>query len=117
MAKLHERAVIEEIDEETDPTRFDADLGKILTGHNKDAEQFLTTVFDFLDRKVRYFKQPGAAKKVSKLVDALTPIAASGKGVKGGFFGQANGSAGASKVGFAILGGTAQNPIWRQGHS
>ena len=98
MAKLHERPVIEEIDEGSDPTRFDADLDNVLTGLDHNAEEFLTSVFDFLDRRVRFFKQPGAAKKVSKLVDSLAPATANGKGVKGGFFGQASGSTKGSKV-------------------
>ena len=98
MAKLHERPVIEEIDEDSDPTRFDADLDKVLAGLDYNAEEFLTSVFGFLDRRVRFFKQPGAAKKVSKLVDTLAPASVSGKGVKGGFFGQASGSKKSSKV-------------------
>lgn len=88
MAKLHERPIIEEIDDSSDPSRFDADLEKILIGNNDSAEEFLKTVFGFVDRKTRFFKQGDASKKLAKLSSAHTAAASSGKAVKGGFFGQ-----------------------------
>ncbi len=104
MAKLHERTVIEELDESSDPTRFDGDLEKLLIGHSDNAEDFVKTVFGFLDRKTRFFKQTDAARKIAKLADAVSPVSSSGKGVKGGFFGKANDGNGASKVSAAITG-------------
>ncbi len=98
MVKLHERTVIEEIDESSDPTRFDGDLESVLIGHSDNAEDFLKTVFNFVDRKSRFFKQPDAAKKVARLVDSVSTASASGKAFKGGFFGKGNDSKGASKV-------------------
>ena len=96
MAKLHERTVIEEIDE--DPARFDGDLEKVLIGHSDSAEDFLKTVFGFIDRKTRYFKQKDVARKVAKLAEAMSPSSSSGKGVKGGFFGKVQETESASKV-------------------
>lgn len=98
MAKLHERTVIEEIDESTDPTRFDGDLESVLIGHSDNAEDFLKTVFNFVDRKSRFFKQPDAAKRVARLADSVSTASASGKTFKGGFFGKSNDGKGASKV-------------------
>jgi len=98
MAKLHERTVIEEIDESSDLTRFDGDLESVLIGHSDNAEDFLKTVFNFVDRKSRFFKQPDAAKKVARLVDSVSTASASGKAFKGGFFGKGNDGKGASKV-------------------
>ncbi len=98
MAKLHERTVIEEIDESSDPTRFDGDLESVLIGHSDNAEDFLRTVFNFVDRKSRFFKQPDAAKKVARLVDSISTASASGKAFKGGFFGKGNEGKGASEV-------------------
>ena len=91
MAKLHERPIIEEIDEASDPTRFDSDLAKVLIAHDNDPEEFLRTVVGFVDRKTRFFKQPDASRKLAKLVEGASPAASSGKGgVKGGFFGKAS---------------------------
>lgn len=98
MAKLHERTVIEEIDESSDLTRFDGDLESVLIGHSDNAEDFLRTVFNFVDLKSRFFKQPDAAKKVARLVDSVSTASASGKAFKGGFFGRGNDGKGASKV-------------------
>lgn len=89
MAKLHERPVIEEIDEASDPTRCDSDLAKVLIAHDNDPEEFLRTVVGFVDRKTRFFKQPDASRKLAKLVEGASPATSSGKGsVKGGFFGK-----------------------------
>ncbi|KAL3150403.1 hypothetical protein ABBQ32_000241 [Trebouxia sp. C0010 RCD-2024] len=91
MAKLHERTLIEEIDEASDPTRFDSDLAKVLIAHNNDPEEFLRTVVGFVDRKTRFFKQPDASRRLVRLVDSVSPATSSGKGgVKGGFFGKAS---------------------------
>ena len=100
MARLHERPIIEEIDETSDPTRFDSDLEKVLIAHSNNSEDFLRTVIGFVDRKTRFFKQADASKKLAKLVEGASPGAASAKPVKGGFFGKAseqNGTA-ATKV-------------------
>ena len=89
MAKLHERPVIEEIDEASDPTRFDSDLAKVLIAHDNDPEEFLSTVLGFVDRKTRFFKQSDASRKLAKLAEGASPATSSGKSsVKGGFFGK-----------------------------
>ena len=98
MAKLHERPIIEEIDESSDPSRFDADLEKVLIAHDDNVEDFLHTVLGFVDRKTRFFKQGDASKKLAKLASAHATATPSGKGVKGGFFSQPAKSDGASKV-------------------
>ena len=89
MAKLHARPVIEEIDEASDPTRFDNDLEKLLIAHSNNPEELLRTVVGFVDRTTRFFKQSDASKKLAKLVDGASPATSSGKGVKGGFSGKA----------------------------
>lgn len=99
MAKLHERPIIEEIDESSDPARFDGDLEKVLIGHSDNVEDFLKTVFGFLDRNSRFFKQSDASKKIARLADSVSPASASGKVFKGGFLGKAGDGKGASKVG------------------
>lgn len=96
MAKLHARPIIEEIDDSSDPTKFDAELEKVLIEHGDNAEEFLKSVFGFLDRKTRFFKQQDVSKRLAKLSSSHTTT--SGKGVKGGFFGQAPKASGASKV-------------------
>ena len=96
IAKLHDRTVIEEIDESFDPTRFDDELEKLLIEHQDNADELLRTVFGFMSRKTRFFKQADVAKKVARLADAVSPASAGGKGVKGGFFGKA--TDGSSKV-------------------
>lgn len=104
MAKLHERPLIEEIDEASDPTRFDSDLAKVLIAHGNDPEEFLRTVVGFVDRNTRFFKQPDASRKLAKLVDGASPATTSGKGgAKGGFLGKASerDTSAASKVLFA----------------
>lgn len=106
MAKLHERTLIEEIDEASDPTRFDSDLAKVLIAHNNDPEEFLRTVVGFVDRKTRFFKQSDASRRLVRLVDSVSPATSSGKGgVKGGFFGKVSERDvnAASKVLFASL--------------
>ena len=91
MAMLHERPVIEEIDDASDPTKFDSDLAKVLIAHDNDPEEFLRTVVGFVDRKTRFFKQPDASRKLAKLVEGASPATSSGKGnVKGGFFGKSS---------------------------
>ena len=85
MGKLHERPVIEEIEEASDPTRFDSDLAKILIAHDNNPEEFFRTVVGFVDRKTRFFKQPDASRKLAKLMEGVSPATSSGKGgVKGG---------------------------------
>lgn len=103
MAKLHERPIIEEIDESSDPSRFDADLEKVLIAHGESADDFIQTVFGFVDRKTRFFKQGDASKKLAKLASAYATATPSGKGVKGGFFPQSAKSNGASKARSAAL--------------
>lgn len=103
MAKLRERPVIEEIDEASDPTRFDSDLAKVLIANDNNPEEFLRTVIGFVDRKTHFFKQPDASRKLAKLVEGTSPATASGKGgVKGGFFGKPSerGVSAATKVSY-----------------
>ena len=98
MAKLHARPIIEEIDDSSDPTKYDADLEKVLIEHGDNAEEFLKSIFGFLDRKTRFFKQQDASKRLAKLSSSHISTTTSGKGVKGGFFGQAPKASGASKA-------------------
>lgn len=110
MAKLHDRPIIEEIDDSSDPSRFDAELEQVLIAHSDNAEDFLKTVFGFVDRKTRFFKQSDASKKLTKLTSALANPVPSGKGVKGGFFAQPTKPSSASKVSVAAHG--KQQPFW-----
>lgn len=83
MAKLHERPIIEEIDEASDPTRFDNDLKNLLIAHSNNPEELLRTVVGFVDRTTRFFKQPDASRKLAKLVEGASPATSSGKGFLG----------------------------------
>lgn len=98
MAKLHERPVIEEIDEADDPARFDSALERVLIGHSNNTEDFLRTVLGFVNRKTRYLKQPDVSKKLAKLAEGASATTSSGKGVKGGFLANERDTSAASKV-------------------
>ena len=59
---------IEEIDEASDPTRFDTELGTIWKAHQHNGKEFLATVFDFLDRKSKFFHSPDVSKTLARLL-------------------------------------------------
>jgi hypothetical protein len=61
--------VNEEIDPATDPSRFDSQLDSIfLDAHDRNGKQFLATVFDYLDRKSRFFQDPEVSKTLARLL-------------------------------------------------
>lgn len=83
--------VIEEIDPASDPTRYDDQLERILIDHQGDGKKFLASVFDFLDRKSRFFNDPNVSKTLARLLrdvkqrstPAQPPKAAAGTAVNG----------------------------------
>lgn len=60
--------VIEEIDPASDPTRFDGDLDTIWKAHQQNGKEFLATIFDFLDRKSKFFHDPDVSKTLARLL-------------------------------------------------
>jgi hypothetical protein len=62
--------VIEEIDPASDPTRYDDQLERILIDHQGDGKKFLASVFDFLDRKSRFFNDPNVSKTLARLLSS-----------------------------------------------
>ena len=60
--------VIEEIDPASDPTRYDDQLERILIDHRGDGKAFLASVFNFLDRKSRFFNDPTVSKTLARLL-------------------------------------------------
>ena len=60
--------VIEELDPASDPTQYDDQLERILIDHQGDGKKFLASVFDFLDRKSRFFNDPNVSKTLARLL-------------------------------------------------
>ena len=58
--------IIEELD--PDQFRFDEDLEKMYHEHERRPKDLLATVFDFLDRKSPFFKDPNASKTLARLL-------------------------------------------------
>lgn len=58
--------VIEELDPEQ--FRFDDDLERIFHDHERRPKEFLATVFDFLDRKSPFFRDPNVSKTLARLL-------------------------------------------------
>ena len=58
--------IIEELD--PDQYRFDEDLAKIYHEHERRPKDFLAAIFDFLDRKSTFFKDPNVSKTLARLL-------------------------------------------------
>ena len=58
--------VITELD--PDHFRFDSDLEKIYHEHERRPKELLATVFEFLDRKSPFFKDPNVSKTLARLL-------------------------------------------------
>lgn len=58
--------VIEELD--SDQFRFDDDLERIYYEHERRPKDFVATIFDFLDRKSPFFKDPNVSKTLARLL-------------------------------------------------
>ena len=58
--------VIEELD--PDQFRFDDDLERIFHEHERRPKDFLAAVFDFLDRKSPFFRDPNVSKTLARLL-------------------------------------------------
>lgn len=58
--------VITELDPEQ--FRFDDDLERIYHEHERRPKELLATVFDFLDRKSPFFKDPNVSKTLARLL-------------------------------------------------
>ncbi|CAK0781081.1 hypothetical protein CVIRNUC_005280 [Coccomyxa viridis] len=58
--------VIEELD--PDQFRFDDDLERIFHEHERRPKEFLAAVFDFLDRKSPFFRDPNVSKTLARLL-------------------------------------------------
>lgn len=58
--------VIQELD--PDQFRFDDDLERIYHEHERRPKEFLATIFDFIDRKSPFFKDPSVSKTLARLL-------------------------------------------------
>jgi hypothetical protein len=58
--------VIEELD--SDQFRFDQDLERMFHEHERRPKELLATVFDFLDRKSPFFRDPNVSKTLARLL-------------------------------------------------
>ena len=58
--------VIEELD--PDQFRFDDDLERMFHEHERRPKDFLAAIFDFLDRKSPFFRDPNVSKTLARLL-------------------------------------------------
>lgn len=58
--------VIEELD--PDQFRFDEDLERMFHEHERRPKELLATVFNFLDRKSPFFRDPNVSKTLARLL-------------------------------------------------
>ena len=68
--------VITELEDDEPASKLDDQLDQLLSAHNDDAKKFLATIFNHLNRRTSFFKDPEASKVLARLLrDVKGPAA------------------------------------------